>query len=134
MITIKTQVKVGVSDIWTYWTSPEHIVNWNFANEDWHCPKAESNLIPGGKFNYTMASKDGNMSFGFEGQFIDIKPKEFLSYHTSDGRKVEIKFKDTGDYVEIFESFEPETMNPEEMQKAGWQAILDNFKRYAESI
>lgn len=133
MITIKSTVKASLDKVWSFWNSPEHITKWNFASPDWHTPYAENDLREGGKFKSTMAAKDGSMSFDFEGEFTLVKPNEALSYVMTDGRKVEITFAETADGVEITESFDPENQNPEEMQRAGWQAILDNFKNYAEA-
>ncbi|WP_163408729.1 SRPBCC family protein [Flavobacterium ajazii] len=133
MITIKSTVKSSLDKVWNFWNSPEHITKWSFASPDWHTPYAENDLREGGKFKSTMAAKDGSMSFDFEGEFTLVKPNEALEYVMADGRKVEITFAETTDGVEITESFDPETQNPEEMQRAGWQAILDNFKNYAEA-
>ncbi|GGE97514.1 SRPBCC family protein [Flavobacterium limi] len=133
MITINTTVKASIDKVWEFWNKPEHITKWSFASPDWHTPYAENDLRTGGKFKSTMAAKDGSMSFDFEGEFTLVKPNEALEYVMADGRKVEITFKEISGGVEITESFDPETQNPEEMQRAGWQAILDNFKNYTES-
>lgn len=133
MITIKTTVNASISKVWELWNTPEHITKWSFASPDWHTPYAESDLREGGKFKSTMAAKDGSMSFDFEGEFTFVKPNEALQYVIADGRKVEITFTETPNGVEIIESFDPETQNPEEMQRGGWQAILDNFKNYVEN-
>jgi uncharacterized protein YndB with AHSA1/START domain len=133
MITIKTTVNASINKVWEFWNSPEHITKWSFASPDWHTPYAENDLREGGKFKSTMAAKDGSMSFDFEGEFTLVKPNEALEYVMADGRKVEITFTETGDGIEIIESFDPETQNPEEMQRGGWQAILDNFKNYVEN-
>ncbi|MNL22951.1 hypothetical protein D3C87_1443150 [compost metagenome] len=111
---------------------PEHITKWSFASPDWHTPFAENDLREGGKFKSTMAAKDGSMSFDFEGEYTLVKQNEAIEYVMADGRKVEITFKETPNGVEVIESFDPETVNPEEMQRGGWQAILDNFKSYVE--
>ncbi|KAF2337438.1 SRPBCC family protein [Flavobacterium ginsenosidimutans] len=133
MITIKNTVNASAEKVWKFWNTPEHITKWSFASPDWHTPYAEADLREGGKFKSTMAAKDGSMSFDFEGEFTLVKPNEALSYVMADGRKVEITFTETSNGVEIVESFDPETQNPEEMQRAGWQAILDNFKSYIEA-
>jgi uncharacterized protein YndB with AHSA1/START domain len=133
MITIKTTVNASINKVWEFWNSPEHITKWSFASPDWHTPYAENDLREGGTFKSTMAAKDGSMSFDFEGEFTLVKPNEALEYVMADGRKVEITFTETGDGIEIIESFDPETQNPEEMQRGGWQAILDNFKNYVEN-
>jgi uncharacterized protein YndB with AHSA1/START domain len=133
MITIQVIVNEPIEKIWEFWTKPEHVMNWNNASDDWHCPKAENDLKNNGKFSYTMASKDGAMSFDFEGIYSNIIELKFIESTISDGRKVRISFEETKNGVEITESFDPENIHPEEFQKQGWQAILDNFKKYIES-
>ncbi|CAD0002647.1 SRPBCC family protein [Flavobacterium salmonis] len=133
MITVKATINSSIQKIWEFWTSPEHIIKWSFASPDWHTPYAENDLREGGKFKSTMAAKDGSMSFDFGGEYTLVKQNESIEYIMADGRKVEISFNETPNGVEIIESFDPETENPEEMQRGGWQAILDNFKNYAEA-
>jgi uncharacterized protein YndB with AHSA1/START domain len=131
-ITVETDITAEINNVWTCWTAPEHIVNWNFASDEWHCPSAENNLRPGGKFRYVMASKDGEMSFDFEGVYNKVLPHNQITYTLTDGRKVRIEFEDHGETTRIRETFDAENENSPEMQKKGWQAILDNFKKYAE--
>ena len=131
-ITIQSTISADVDKAWNYWTQPEHIVNWNFASDDWHCPAAENNLETGGSFRSTMASKDGVMSFDFEGIYDQVADRKKITYSMSDGRRVIVEFENQGNQVKVTESFDPEQTNPEEMQRAGWQAILDNFKKYVE--
>ena len=133
MITIKTTIDASIDKVWKLWTLPEHITNWAFASLDWHTPHAENDLTEGGKFTTTMAAKDGSVSFDFWGEYTLIKQNEAINYVMGDGRKAEITFKEIANGVEIIESFDPENQNPEEMQRGGWQAILDNFKNYVES-
>lgn len=133
MITIKTAINASINKVWEFWTLPEHTTKWSFASPDWHTPYAENDLREGGKFKSTMVPKDGSMSFDFEGEYTLVKTNEAIEYVMSDGRKVEISFNKTPDGVEIIESFDPETVNPEEMRRGGWQAILDNFKSYVEN-
>ena len=133
MITVETNIKAAIEKVWVFWTTPNHIAKWNSASEDWHTPFAENDLKVGGKFKSTMASKDGKMSFDFEGTYTVVIPYSLIKYKMADGRTVEIKFKEVDDTVNIKESFDPESQNPEEMQKGGWQAILDNFKKYVEN-
>jgi uncharacterized protein YndB with AHSA1/START domain len=132
MITVKTVVNAPIKKVWEFWTQPKHITKWNHASDDWHCPKAENNLKTGGKFNYTMASKEGVMSFDFEGTYSNVKEFSSIEYNILGGRKVIINFEETNNGVEITESFEPEDVNSRELQKNGWQAILDNFKKHTE--
>jgi uncharacterized protein YndB with AHSA1/START domain len=131
-ITVQTTINISLSEAWNCWTNPELITNWNFASDDWHCPKASNDLIEDGKFSYTMASKDGSMSFDFDGKFSLIDEPNRIHYLLDDNRKVEISFKQEDDHVILTEVFEAETENSLELQQAGWQAILDNFKKFAE--
>ena len=132
-ITVETIINADITRVWYLWTAPEHIMNWNFASEDWHCPKAENDLRTGGKFSCIMASKDGKMSFEFGGVYNEVVDQKKIIYTMEDGRQVEVLFEDLGDRTQIKESFDPESTNSEEMQRDGWQAILDNFKKYMES-
>lgn len=133
MITVQTTINAPINKVWKFWTLPEHITKWSFASPDWHTPYADNDLKEGGKFKSTMAAKDGSMSFDFEGEYTLVKENQTIEYVMADGRKVEITFNETSNGVEIKESFDPETENPEEMQRGGWQAILDNFKNYVEN-
>jgi len=134
MITVRSNINAPIDKVWECWTNPEHITKWCFASPDWHTPYAENDLRKGGKFKSTMAAKDGSMSFDFEGEYTLVNQNKDIQYVMADGRKVEVSFKETSNGVEIIESFDPETLNPEEMQRGGWQAILDNFKKYTESL
>ena len=133
MITIQNTVNASIDKVWDFWTTPEHITKWSFASPDWHTPHAENDLREGGKFSSTMAAKDGSMSFDFGGEYTLVEKNKASEYIFEDGRKVEISFTETPSGVEIIQSFDPETQNPEEMQRGGWQAILDNFKSYTEA-
>jgi uncharacterized protein YndB with AHSA1/START domain len=132
-ITIGTVIDAPVEKVWDYWTKPEHITQWNHASEDWHCPAAENDLRESGKFCYTMASKDGKMSFGFEGRYLLVKEHQHIHYQIADGRNVQISFTKTSEGIQITETFESENFHPAALQHAGWQSILDNFKRYVEN-
>jgi len=132
MITIEATVASSIDKIWGYWTKPEHIMNWCSASEDWHVPAAENDLRVGGRFNTKMAAKDGSFAFDFGGVYTDVKTLEYIAYKMDDGRNVTISFKPEGNGIKIIESFDPETSNSMAMQEAGWQAILDNFKKYTE--
>ena len=133
MITLQNTENASINKVCDFWTLPEHITKWSFASPDWHTPYAENDVKQGGKFKSTMAAKDGSMSFDFEGEYTFVEPNKAIKYVMAHGRKVEIYFKETLDGVEITESFDPETQNSEEMQRGGWQAILDNFKNYVEN-
>lgn len=132
MITVQTTVNASLEKVWDFWSNPDHITKWCSASPEWHTPYSENDLREGGKFKSTMAAKDGSMSFDFEGEYTLVKQNEAIEYLIADGRKVEITFKQTTEGVEITENFDPETQNPEEMQRGGWQAILDSFKNYTE--
>lgn len=132
-ITVKAIVNAPVETVWNVWTSPEHIVKWNNASEDWHTLKVENDLRAGGKFLSRMEAKDGSFGFDFAGVYDKVKTNEVISYTLGDDRKVYISFTGNGDTTTITETFDAETTNPIEMQKDGWQAILDNFKKYTES-
>jgi uncharacterized protein YndB with AHSA1/START domain len=131
-IEVKSIINAPISHVWDYWTLPNHIVNWNFASNDWHCPKAENNLIIGGEFHYLMEAKDGSFSFDFWGTYVNFEVEKNIEILLGDGRKVTVLFEFSDNKTIITEKFDPETVNPVELQKAGWQMILDNFKLYVE--
>jgi uncharacterized protein YndB with AHSA1/START domain len=131
-ITIETMVRKPISQIWEKWTLPEHIMKWNNASDDWHTPSAENDLRTGGTFTFKMAARDGSVSFDFGGIYDEVIVNRRIAYHLGDGRKVDIVFMEEAEGVKIIETFDAEETNSLEMQKSGWQAILDNFKRYAE--
>ena len=133
MITIETIINAPIDQVWKAFNSPEDIVKWNQASDDWYCPKAENDLQVGGKLKSTMAAKDGSFQFEFEAKYDEIIPNKFIRYYISDGRRVEINFHEENNLTKITEKFEPESQNPTEMQQQGWQAILNSFKNYVES-
>lgn len=133
-IVIEVIINKPIHVVWDCWIRPEHITNWNFASDDWECPIAENNVVVGGKFSWKMSAKDGSMSFAFEGTYTYIKDNEVIKYKLDDDRQVKIEFKEMGIGVKIIETFDAETENSEENQKNGWQSILNNFKKYAESL
>jgi uncharacterized protein YndB with AHSA1/START domain len=131
-ITIETTVNAPVTKVWECWTRPEHITQWNHASDDWHSPHAENDVRKGGRFLFRMEAKDGSFSFDFTGTYGEVKPNLYLEYTMDDGRKASINFTSNGNQTRVVESFEAEDMNSIEMQRGGWQAILDNFKKYTE--
>jgi uncharacterized protein YndB with AHSA1/START domain len=133
-ITIETIVKAPVEKLWESWTNPNHIMQWNNASEDWHITKAENDLRVGGNFMSRMEAKDGSFGFDFGGTYDEVKPNQLIEYTIGDGRKVKITFSENGNETKVVETFETENTNPIEMQRSGWQSILDNFKKYTESI
>lgn len=121
-----------VEKVWQYFTEPDHIKAWNNASPDWHSPRVENDLRVGGRFNTRMEAKDGSEGFDFTGTYTEVVPEERIAYAMDDGRKVEVVFEETEGGTRVTETFDPEDENPIEMQKEGWQSILDNFKRYVE--
>jgi len=132
-ITIQTTVQAPPDKVWMLWTEPEHITRWNSASADWCCPRAENDVQAGGRFSIRMEAKDGSQGFDFTGTYDQVEPPQYLSYTMDDGRKVEVTFTAAGGTTEVVESFVPETTFPAEYQRSGWQAILDNFRAYAEA-
>lgn len=132
-IEVKIIINKDVDFVWEMWTNPNHITKWNFATDEWCCPFAENDLKPGGKFSYRMEAKDGSMGFDFNGTYNEIDKPNKILYTLGDDRKTEIVFSSKDGSTEIKETFEAEGSNPVEMQAAGWQSILNNFKRYVES-
>jgi uncharacterized protein YndB with AHSA1/START domain len=134
VITIEAIVNVPIEKAWEVYTNPKHVTQWNHASDDWHSPSAENDLRPGGTFSYRMEAKDGSFGFDFGGIYDEVKPNELLSYTIGDGRTVKNVFAKDGDTTKVTVTFEAENVNPIEMQRGGWQAILNNFKKYAESV
>ena len=131
-ITVENTINAPVEKVWEYWTKPEHITQWNNASDDWHTPHAENDFRPGGKFVSRMEAKDGSFGFDFGGVNDAITPHEYIEYTIGDGRKVKIYFKADGDKTKVTETFEAEDTNSIDVQQGGWQAILNNFKKYTE--
>lgn len=134
VITVEASVNAPIEKVWEAYTDPKQVTQWNHASDDWHSPNAENDLRPGGKFSYRMEAKDGSFGFDFGGTYDEVKPYELISYTIGDGRKVENVFKKEGGATRLTISFEAEGTNPVEMQRGGWQAILNNFKKYTESV
>lgn len=132
-ITIEATVKAPVEKVWKLWSNPEDIKQWNSASDDWHTPKAENDLRKGGSFSSRMEAKDGSFGFDFGGVYSEVITHKLIAYTMGDGRKVEVAFTGNGSETKILETFEAESENPVDMQRTGWQAILDNFKKYAEA-
>lgn len=133
-ITIEATVNSDLQTAWDSYTQPEHITQWNFADDSWHCPWAENNLTVGGKMKSRMEAKDGSFGFDFEGIYDAVEDKKRLVYHLEDGRSVETLFENKGDSVLVTTHFDAETQNPIEMQKGGWQMILNNYKKHTEQL
>jgi len=133
-ITVKAIVQVPVEKAWNYYTHPAHIVKWNFASDDWICPAASNDLKPGGKMDWRMEAKDGSMGFNFTGIYSKVLINKEIEYKLDDQRTVEILFLPHGNDTLVSVLFEAEQMNSIELQRDGWQAILNNYKKYAESV
>lgn len=131
-VLVEVMVSASSPKVWEFWTGPEHNTNWNFASDDWHCPNAENNLKVGGKFSSRMEAKDGSFGFDFWGIYDEIIDLKKIAYTMGDGRKAITIFEDQGNKTKITTTFDAENENPVEMQRAGWQAILSNFKEYVE--
>ena len=132
-ITIQTTVNAPMDKVWECWTSPDDIPSWAFASDDWEAPASENDLQVGGKFKTVMAAKDKSASFDFGGTYTTVQEHALIEYDIDDGRHVKTEFESTPEGVKITQTFDPENENPREMQREGWQSILDNFKKYAES-
>lgn len=130
-ITVQTIIEAPVEKVWELWTSPEHIIKWNQASDDWHTTRAENDLRVGGKFLSRMEAKDGSFGFDFWGVYDSIETNKFITTTLGDERKVTVTFEETENGTKVTETFEAEDTNPIELQRNGWQAILDNFKKYA---
>ncbi len=132
-ITVEAKIDALVEKVWDYYTKPEHIVKWNFASEDWHCPSASNDMRVGGKYTVRMEAKNGSFGFDFEAIYDEIAFGEKITYTMTDGRQATVTFKNLNDKTEVTVTFEAETENPIELQRDGWQAILNNFKKYVEN-
>lgn len=131
-ITVAATISAEKQKVWDYYTQPEHITKWNFASDDWQCPKAENDLQMGGKYFARMEAKDGSFGFDFEGVYIEVDKGKNFTYEMADGRQASVNFEKTEKGTLVTITFDTENENPEELQKAGWQAILNNFKKYTE--
>lgn len=130
-ITVQVTINATVKKVWDYYTSPNHIIHWNFADPSWHCPSAENDMRIGGTYKARMEAKDGSFGFDFEAVYTDISEGKNFTYEFG-GRTATVQFNDLGSETEVIVSFDPENENPVDMQQAGWQAILNNFKAYTE--
>lgn len=133
-ITVEALVRAPIDTVWEAWTAPAHITKWNAASDDWHTPHAEADLRAGGAFLSRMEAKDGSVGFDFTGTYTRVEPPHRLAYEIADGRAVSVTFAEEDDGVRIVETFDAETVHSEEMQRAGWQAILDRFVAYTEGL
>ncbi|MCF1193036.1 SRPBCC family protein [Mangrovimonas sp. AS39] len=133
-ITIQTAIPSDLKTVWEAYTSPEHIVNWNFASDDWCCPEAKNDLKEGGTYFARMEAKDGSFGFDFKAIYSHVDPQSSLTYKLEDGRDVKTSFERDSQGVIVTTVFDPESQNPIDMQRDGWQAILNQFKSYVTSL
>jgi uncharacterized protein YndB with AHSA1/START domain len=132
-ITVETNVNAPIEDVWRAWTSPDDIVRWNAASDDWHTTDADVDLRVGGTFSSRMEAKDGSAGFDFSGTYTNVVPRELIEYVLEDGRMVAVEFMDRDGVVRVRETFDAESTHTAEQQREGWQAILDNFARHVEA-
>lgn len=132
-ITIHATISAGIQKVWNYYTQPEHITKWNFASPDWHCPSASNDMRIGGKYTSRMEAKDGSFGFEFEATYIEITENQKFVYVMPDGREVSVSMNEDNHLTNITVCFNAETENHVDLQRAGWQAILNNFKNYVEN-
>ena len=133
VVTVESLINAPVEKVWQCWVEPQHITRWNCASDDWHSPRAENDVRPGGNFNIRMEAKDGSMGFDFAGTYDTVKPNESIEYTMGDGRRVQVLFSVQGNQTRVQETFDAEETHSIDMQRGGWQAILDNFKKYTEN-
>lgn len=131
-ISVSVSLKEPIQKVWEAYTSPADMVHWNFASDDWHCPTSSVDLRVGGLFSSRMEAKDGSSAFDFEGTYTNVVEHELIEYSFGD-RSARIEFSSDGDQVKVEVMFDPEDENSGELQKAGWQAILDNFALHVSS-
>lgn len=131
-IMVQATIKAEKDKVWNYYTNPEHITQWNFADPSWHCPHAENDMRIGGRYCARMEARDGSFGFDFEAIYTDILDGDQFTYGFG-GREATVSFRTVDQATEVTVVFDPETENPIEMQKNGWQAILNNFKNYTEA-
>jgi uncharacterized protein YndB with AHSA1/START domain len=131
-ITVETTVNADLEKVWNAWNTPADIVKWNAASEDWHTTRSEVDLRVGGKFSARMEARDGSFGFDFEGTYTRVEPHQVVEYRMGDGREARVEFVQRSGGVLVRETFDAETENPAEVQRQGWQAILDSFRRYVE--
>jgi uncharacterized protein YndB with AHSA1/START domain len=131
-IIVETIVHSSLDKVWKAWNTPEDIMQWNAASDDWHTPSCSVDLRPGGKFNSRMEARDGSMGFDFEGTYTKVIEHQLIEYAMSDGRTVSVRFEEVGGGVKVTEIFDADNEYPEEMQREGWQSILERFGRYVE--
>jgi uncharacterized protein YndB with AHSA1/START domain len=132
-ISIQATVQSDIEKVWSAWTTPADINQWHAASDDWHNPRSVNDLRVGGRFSYRMEAKDGGMGFDFEGTYTNVVPNRLIEYILEDGRTVSINFEPVNNKIKIVETFDAEDANSAELQRQGWQSILNRFALYVES-
>lgn len=132
-ITVEAHIAAPKENVWKEYTRPGSIQSWNAASDDWHCPRAENDLRVGGRFMWRMEAKDGSEGFDFSGTYTEVVDTERIRYAMDDDRMVSIVFTEEDGGTHVAVTFDPENEYPHEYQRSGWQAILNNFKRYVET-
>lgn len=132
-ITVQSTLNTNAKKAWEYYTKPEHITKWNFADPSWHCPSASNDMKVGGTYKARMEAKDGSFGFDFESVYTELNPGKSFTYKMSDGREAIVDFKENAGKTDVTVQFDPESQNPVDFQKGGWQAILDSYKKYTEN-
>ena len=132
-IRVEAMIAAPLKKVWNLWHDPKHITKWNFASNDWHCPTAENDLKIGGKLRSRMEAKDGSFGFDFEATYTELVDEQKITFEMTDGRVATTGFENVGDQTRVVTTFDAEDENSIDMQREGWQAILNNFKKYAES-
>lgn len=131
-LTIEVLIDAPVATVWNHFITPDSIQQWNQASDDWHTPRAKNDFQVGGSFDYRMEAKDGSFGFNLIGMYHLIEKEQSIAYHLEDGREVIVSFEALGKQTKVVEVFEPEAVNPIELQRQGWQQILTNFKLFVE--
>ena len=132
-ITVERHVAAPVDAVWKAWTTPEDIVKWNAASDDWHTTRASVDLREGGLFSSRMEAKDGSFGFDFAGTYTAVEPCSLLEYSFGD-RKATVRFLQQDSVVTVRVTFEAETVHSPEQQRDGWQAILNRFAAYTSQL
>lgn len=132
-ITVETMIHAPIEQVWECWTDPDHVMEWNHASDDWHSPKGRNDLREGGTFSYRMEAKDQSFGFDFGGTYTKVVDQKQIDFTMDDDRKVRTTFEEHDGHTHMTETFDPESENSPEMQREGWQAILDNFKKHVEA-
>lgn len=133
VITVETRINAPVAKVWAHWVTPAHIVQWNATTDDWHCPSASNDLTEGGTFSYRMEARDGSMGFDFSGSYTEVVPLRLIAFRIGDGRETKVVFVDHGAETVVSETFVAEDAHSAELQRSGWQTILNRFKSQVES-